>query len=104
MSKELVNIYCQEYEPSGFISTNPDQPDALWIKPSTGQIYEYNEVTGGWDACPIPSHDHLMSAITGLVDALAGKADSFTGISGTRTIQGHTLTFTNGILTGYQAP
>ena len=32
------------------------------------------------------------------------SAEGSAGLTGTRTIDGHTLTFKNGILTGYQAP
>jgi len=66
---------------------------------SDGKVYKMN-----------PSNSEYDQEVTGLVtdeeltDALAGKAPVFTGLTGTRTIQGHTLTFTNGILTGYQAP
>jgi len=105
MTVDIGVLIVSTSAPSGSIKSDADMSDWIWLNPNTGAIKAYNPATGAFDIhIPISSHEHLMSAITGLVDALAGKADSFSGLTGTRTIDGHTLTFTNGILTGYQAP
>jgi len=83
-----------------YINTNFDRTKWIRVDPESGGIYRYNSENGQYDI-PLPI---ALSAITGLIDALAGKAPIFIGLTGTRTIGGHTLTFTNGILTGYQAP
>ncbi len=85
---------------NGWINTNPDRTKWIKVDPETGGLYRYNPDNGQYDI-PLPI---ALESITGLEDALAGKANSFSGLTGTRTIGGHTLTFTNGILTGYQAP
>ena len=85
---------------NGWVNTNPDRTKWIRIDPESGGLYRYNSENGQYDiALPI-----ALSAITGLTDALAGKSPTFTGLTGTRTIDGHILTFTNGVLTGYQAP
>jgi len=105
MSIDVGVLVVGASSPSGKVKSDANMDDWIWLNPDTGELKKFNTSSGSFDIdIPIKFHEHLMSAITGLTDALAGKADSFTGISGTRTIDGHTLTFTNGILTGYQAP
>jgi len=102
---QIGTLVISDVVPSGTVVTEANQDDWIWLNPDTGVIRKFNPATSQFDLdIPVPSHEHLMSAITGLVDALAGKAPAFTGLTGTRTIDGHTLTFTNGVLTGYEAP
>jgi len=73
---------------------------ALWLEPDTGQWHKYN---GGWQAISSP----LMSIPSQIGDVnFTGtiSVDGEEGLTGERTIDGHVLTFTKGILTGYQAP
>jgi len=66
---------------------------------SDGKIYGMNPSSSKYDI-----EVEGLTTDEELTEALAGKADSFSGLTGTRIIDGHSLTFTNGILTGYQAP
>lgn len=102
-----------------WINTNRDPKKWIRVDPETGGLYRYNEATEQYDILlPIP-----IEGITGLQDALDGKAESvhshpehgdinFTGnisvagdagITGQKTVGGYQITFKKGILTGFQA-
>lgn len=100
-----------------WVNTNFDKTKWIRIDPETGGLYRYNSESGGFDiALPI-----ALDAVTDLVDSLASKSDSSHthehldeladivtlltgGVTGSKTIQGYTLTFNHGVLTGFQAP
>jgi len=104
---------------NGWVNTNTDRTKWLRLDPDVGGIYRYNSETGNYDI-PLPI---VMSAITGLVEALVDKSDSdhshpahgdidFTGtvsaggdagLTGERTVGGYKLTFKKGLLVGFQA-
>ncbi|MBU2064010.1 MAG: hypothetical protein KKF93_06430 [Candidatus Omnitrophica bacterium] len=103
----------------GWINTNQDRVNWIRVDPDTGGLYRYNSENDQYDI-PLPIS---QEAITGLVDVLSEKSDTdhthialgdinFTGaissggsagLTGSRLIDGKTLTFTNGLLTGYSA-
>ena len=106
-----------EYE-DGWVNTNPDRSKWIRVDPETGGLYRYNSETGQYDIpLPIP-----ISAITGLTDALAGKsdinhshpthgdinftgtisADGIVGITGSKMVGGHRITFKKGLLIGFE--
>lgn len=124
MSIDLGILVVSTSSPSGYVKTDADRDDWIWLNPLTGEMHKYNPATGEYDInIPVKAHEHLMSAISGLADALASKAAldhthtslgdiNFTGtissggepgLTGTRILDGKTLTFKNGLLVGYEA-
>lgn len=86
MSIDIGVLIVGESAPSGNINSDANYDDWVWLNHVTGEMRKFNPSTGQYDiSIPVPSHNHE-------------------GLTGTRTIDGHTLTFTNGLLTGYQAP
>jgi len=77
----------------------------LWLKPVDGGIELYTYDDSVWvlkHTISFADHTHPTLGdinFTGTISA-GGEA----GITGARTIDGHTLTFKNGILVGYEAP
>jgi len=78
----------------------------VWFKPSVRQWYELNSEGTAWalshdePALSLEGHSHPTHGdidFTGTV-----KADGDEGLTGQRTIGGHTLTFKKGLLVGYQ--
>ena len=86
--------------PSGY-----DATDWKWFNINNGKWYDYGD---GWEEMPeqdifaLLNHTHPTHGDINFTGTIS--VDDYVGISGTRTIDGHTLTFKNGILTGYQAP
>lgn len=74
----------------------------LWMKPvADGSIEYYRSSDAGWS---------LIYTAAGISDAIAAHAalpnihhSANVGITGTRTVGGFRLTFTNGLLTGFEA-
>jgi len=103
---------------NGWVNTNADRTKWIRVDPDVGGLYRYNASNGQYDI-PLPI---TISAITGLVDVLVGKADSnhshathgdinFTGtvsadgnqgLTGQRTVGGYKLTFKKGLLVGFE--
>ena len=77
----------------------------VWLKPTDGgiEIYALEDGTWGLQATiSLASHSHPTHGDINFTGAVS--VDSEAGITGARTIDGHTLTFKNGILVGYEAP
>ena len=82
-----------------FITEDPDELNPVlahtgwcWIKPSTGQVFTWNG--SEWVEEDITINDVKL---TGKV-----TTDGEKGLSGSKVIYGKRLTFTNGILTGFE--
>jgi len=87
--------------PSGYIRSDANQDDWIWINPETGDWHKFNIATGQYDiVIPVALHDHPeLNDInfTGTI-SVGGEA----GLTGSKVLDGKRLTFTNGILTGYE--
>ncbi len=101
-----------------YVNTNFDRTKWVRVDPESGGLYRYNSANGQYDI-PLPI---ALASITGLTDALAGKADishshathgdiNFTGsvsaggdagITGSKTVGGYRITFKKGLLTGFE--
>lgn len=71
-----------------------DPPGWAWIQPSTGKLFVWTN--GEWVETDITTDSIKLSGSI--------STDGQEGLTGSRTIGGHKLTFKNGILVGYQAP
>ncbi len=75
----------------------------IWLKPIDNALEVYELGEGGWTlqaTISLTSHEHATHGninFTGTISA-GGEA----GLSGTKVLDGKQLTFTNGILTGYE--
>jgi len=88
-------------------------PDAAgkitWLKilPDGGREW-YEHIDGSWELVASEDAPAFPTSIEAAIAAHAAKATAHhpipDGLTGTRVIDGHTLTFTAGILTGYEAP
>lgn len=79
---------------------NPAPQGWIWIKPSTGQVSEFND--GAWAevaTLSMAGHNHPTLGDVNFTGTIS--ADGEQGITGQRTIAGHTITFRNGILVGF---
>ena len=77
--------------------------DWLWLKPSTGELFERSG--GEWalsTTLSLADHSHPTHGDINFTGTIS--VDGQEGLTGSRTIEGHTLTFKNGILVGYEAP
>lgn len=77
-----------------------------WLKPLPDGSREWYEPTdGGWTLVktdPAPAEaDHTHPNLDELADIVALLSS---GVTGTKTIAGHQVTFNHGILVDYQAP
>jgi len=89
-----------------FVSeTEPDLPngweyDSFWLKPSIG-IYQWSGSNWALKFAPLMANPSELGNINFIGTV---SADGSQGLTGQRTIQGYTLTFKKGLLTGFQAP
>jgi len=74
----------------------PDLPTLLWFNEADGHWYE--RLSAYWEKV----NGAVNFGDTNFTGTISVDGDE--GLTGTRTIDGHVLTFKNGILTGYQAP
>uniref|UniRef100_A0A6M3J6Y2 Uncharacterized protein n=1 Tax=viral metagenome TaxID=1070528 RepID=A0A6M3J6Y2_9ZZZZ len=71
----------------------------IWLDTSGGMVER--DTNGPWASIIDLDISDAIATHTALPDA---HHPSNVGLTGTRTIDGHTLTFKNGLLVGYQAP
>uniref|UniRef100_A0A6H1ZFC4 Uncharacterized protein n=1 Tax=viral metagenome TaxID=1070528 RepID=A0A6H1ZFC4_9ZZZZ len=77
------------------------EPYFTWLQPTTGKWHSWNG--SGWDVISAPLI--AVPSKLGNTDFIGTvSADGDQGLTGQRTIQGYTLTFKKGLLTGFQAP
>ena len=78
-----------------------------WMRPMPdGSVEWYEPSDGGWVLTrtdPVPS---TPASVAAAIAAHTADADAHhvLGLTGSRSVGGHTLTFTNGILTGFTTP
>ena len=97
--------------PSGIIvaETAPDRDNRYaWFQPSTGKWFELSPDASEWvekldetDKAPL-AHTHTELENLNITGVLSAAGDA--GLTGSRTIQGYTLTFKKGLLVGFEAP
>lgn len=82
---------------------NPAPRDWIWIKPSTGEIFENQD--GSWvlrATLSLGEHSHPEHGDINFTGSVSADGDE--GLTGERIVQGYTLTFKKGLLVGFQAP
>lgn len=87
-------------------STPTDAGRFLWLKHVGGKRQWHEKTDGGW----ILVHEDEIFQSSDITDAIAAHAAISTahhaipsGITGSKTIGGYKLTFTAGLLTGFEA-
>jgi len=88
--------------------TTPDMTNRYtWLKPLEGGGYEaYEPADGGWqkvlDIAAPATVDHTHETLGSINITGTVKVNNDAGVTGSKTIGGYTLTFKQGILTGFQ--
>jgi len=91
-----VGLFVAEYPSEDNPSIIP--PGWAWVKPSTGQLYVMNE-DGEWVETDITFAQIVVGNLQVTGDLYAG---SNKGLTGSKVFVGKRLTFTKGILTGFE--
>lgn len=124
MTYKMGVIVVQEDTPSGNVYTYANRENYIWLKTSTGELFDYKPESDKWVLVGITCkpHEHPQSEIIELVNTLSQKAgvehthtelgdinftgtisvDGNTGITGSKVVGGFRITFRKGLLVGFE--